>query len=183
MKNEAWGGRWQAAAPQASGAECSLRAASRLWSPSLAKSVNDPGCHLINTNKQQMSHIIVSPGGRCQAVTWKKKKKCLCECERVCVFISFIFHGPFFSATHGGWIAQREIIKRRFCLQSIIYSAKRLVHYWLPNIFLCNIFFLSSIRVYLAFKTTLLLNFGSFVNKQKVRINNKPVQFSKVQLT
>lgn len=41
-----------------------------------------------------MSHIIVSPGGRCQAVTWKKKK-CLCECERVCGFISFIFHGPF----------------------------------------------------------------------------------------
>lgn len=95
MKNEAWGGRWQAAAPQASGAECSLRAASRLWSPSLAKSVNDPGCHLINTNKQQMSHIIVSPGGRCQAVTWKKKK-CLCECERVCRFYFIHFSWALF---------------------------------------------------------------------------------------
>lgn len=176
MKNEAWGGRWQAAAPRASGAECSLRAASRLWSPSLAKSVNDPGCHLINTNKQQMSHIIVSPGGRCQAVTWKKK--CLCECERVCVFISFIFHGPFSQRTadesRKGRLLKGDFVWRvLFTLQ----SGKCIID---CQIFFCNLF-LSSIRIYLAFKTTFLLNFVSFVEKQKVRINNKPVQFSKVQ--
>lgn len=42
-----------------------------------------------------MSHIIVSPGGRCQAVTWKKKNVCV-NVNGCAGFISFIFHGPFF---------------------------------------------------------------------------------------
>lgn len=66
MKNEGWSRDDKLGAPRLTvqSAE-SLRAASHVWSPSVAKSVNDPGCHLINTNKQQMSRIIVSPGGRC----------------------------------------------------------------------------------------------------------------------
>lgn len=46
-------------------------AATHIWAPSVGKSVNDPGCHLINRNRQQLSHISASPGGRCQAATWK----------------------------------------------------------------------------------------------------------------
>lgn len=90
----------------------------RVGAPSVGKSVNDPGCHLINMNRRQLSHIIVSLGGSSS----RHMKDYVCVCSDDLFRQSWTFIGTSWLIEELTWFPgesnRKETLKMICCLIS-----------------------------------------------------------------